>query len=127
MASVKVPAEHHPLFLAALPKAAHIETQRMFGGVVAKVNGNVFAGLFGASAMIWLPEEQRAAALALPGATPFDPMGAGRARSNKVMLPERFMRDPAELRRWLAKAFKAAQALPAKATKSKASKPKVAK
>jgi TfoX/Sxy family transcriptional regulator of competence genes len=117
MVWVKVPPENHPVFLAALPKDPRIETMKMFGGVAAKVNGNIFAGLFGRSTMIWLPEDQRAEALALEGAAPFDPMGDGRARSDKIMLPERFMSDPPELRRWLARAFKASAALPAKAKK----------
>ena len=119
MAWVKVPAEHHPIFLAALPQDARVETMKMFGGVAAKVNGNVFAGLFGLSTMIWLPESERAAALKLKGAMPFDPMGDGRARSDKVMLPERFMKEPAELRRWVARAFKAACELPTKSAKPK--------
>jgi hypothetical protein len=117
MAWVKVPLEHQPIFRAALPKDA---------GIAAKVNGNLFAGLFGRSAMVWLPEGDRARALALPGAAPFDPMGDGRARSDKVMLPESFMSKPAELRRWLERSFKAALELPAKparqAAKKKASK-----
>ena len=99
---------------------------KMFGGVAAKVNGHMFAGLFGLSAMIWLPEDQRAEALALKGAAPFDPMGDGR-RSDKVMLPERFMRDPAELKRWLTRAFKAASSLPAKAEKKSPTKKTSAK
>ncbi len=119
MAWVKVPAEHYAPFLAALPKDARVQTMKMFGGVAAKVNGNVFAGLFGLSTMIWLPDSERAAALALKGAAPFDPMGDGRARSDKVMLPERFMKQPAELRRWVARAFKAACALPEKSAKPK--------
>ncbi len=119
MAWIKVPAEHHPIFLAALPKDARVETQKMFGGVAAKVNGNIFAGLFGLSTMIWLPDRERATALALKGASPFDPMGDGRARSDKVMLPARFMQEPAELRRWVARAFKAACALPEKRAKPK--------
>src|SRR6516165_6535826 len=98
---VKVPPENHPIFLAALPKDPRIETMKMFGGVAAKVNGNLFAGLFGLSTMIWLPEEERREALALKGAAPFDPMGDGR-RSDKVMLPQSFMANPAELRRWIA-------------------------
>ena len=123
MAWVKVPPEHHPIFQAALPTDARVETLKMFGGIAAKVNGHIFAGLFGRSVMIWLPEDDRAAALALPGAGPFDPMGDGRARSDKVMLPERMMHKPAELRRWIARAFEAAAVLPAKA-KAKA-KPRV--
>jgi hypothetical protein len=109
---IKVPTEHHPIFRAALPKDPRVETMQMFGGLASKVNGHIFAGLFGRSTMIWLPEAQRADALALEGAAPFDPMGDGRARSDKIMLPERMMAEPAELRRWIARAFKAAAKLP---------------
>ena len=56
MAWVKVPPENHPLFQAALPKDARVETMKMFGGVAAKVNGHIFAGLFGRSTMLLLPE-----------------------------------------------------------------------
>jgi TfoX/Sxy family transcriptional regulator of competence genes len=122
MAWVKVPAEHHPIFLAALPKDERVETMKMFGGVAATVNGNVFAGLFGLSTMIWLPEKERAAALALKGAAPFDPMGDGRARSDKVMLPARFMKETSELKRWLLRAFKGAAALPPKTRAARAKK-----
>src|SRR5262249_57919111 len=114
MAWVKVPPEHHPLFLAALPKDARVETLKMFGGVAAKVNGNFFAGLFGRSTMVWLPEPERAEALALEGASYFDPMGDGRMRSDKVMLPEGMMDEPEELQRWLARSFAAAALLPRK-------------
>jgi TfoX/Sxy family transcriptional regulator of competence genes len=113
---VKVPAEHHPLFHAALPADPRVETMKMFGGVAAKVNGNVFAGLFGLSTMVLLSDADRADALALDGAAPFDPMGDGRLRSDKVMLPARMMRQPAELKRWIKRAFDAAAALPAKTT-----------
>jgi len=119
MAWVKVPPEHHPLFHAALPKDPRVETTKLFGGVAAKVNGNLFAGLFGRSTMLALPEPLRAEALALKGAALFDPMGDGRARSDKVMLPEKMMRDPAALRGWIGRAFKAAAKLPPKAAKSK--------
>ncbi len=122
---VKIPAEHHPIFREALPKDPRIETMNMFGGIAAKVNGNIFAGLFGRSTMIWLPEDERADALALEGAAPFDPMGDGR-KSDKVMLPEAFMEDAPELRKWLKRAFQAASKLPPKAAKKKpaAKKPK---
>ncbi|HLK94094.1 MAG TPA: TfoX/Sxy family protein [Polyangia bacterium] len=117
MAWVKVPPENHPLFLAALPDDARVETMKMFGGLAAKVNGHIFAGLFGLSTMIWLPEDERAEALALPGAAPFDPMGDGRARSDKVMLPQRMMRDPKALRGWVKRAFTGAARLPPKTIK----------
>jgi hypothetical protein len=117
MAWVKVPPENHPIFLAALPKDARVETLKMFGGVAAKVNGNFFAGLFGLSTMVLLPEPERAEALALDGAALFDPMGNGRVMSDKVMLPVRVMSKPAELRRWIGRAFEAAAEMPAKAGK----------
>jgi hypothetical protein len=123
---VKVPSENHPIFHAALPKDPRVETLKMFGGVAAKVNGHLFAGLFGRSTMLLLAEPDRAAALALEGASLFDPMGDGRARSDKVMLPERMMADPAELRRWIARAFAAAALLPTKAPKKAKKAPKKA-
>src|SRR5437763_1753798 len=118
MAWVKVPPENHPIFHAALPKDPRLETLQMFGGVAAKVNGHFFAGLFGRSTMVWLPEDVRAEALALDGASLFDPMGNGRVRSDKIMLPEAIMDEPAELKRWLKRAFDAAATLPKKAAKT---------
>jgi len=119
MAWVKVPPENQPIFHAALPKDPRVETMQMFGGVAAKVNGHIFAGLFGRSTMVWLQPADKAAALALEGAAPFDPMGNGRVISDKVMLPEAMMDDPPELRHWLPRAFKGAAALPPKAAKPK--------
>ena len=118
---VKIPPEHHPIFVAALPKDARIQTIKMFGGIAATVNGNMFAALFARSAMIWLPEDERKKALALPGASMFDPMGDGR-KSDKVMLPESIMKKPAALQKWVARAFEAASELPPK--KKKKAKPK---
>jgi hypothetical protein len=117
MAWVKVPPEHHPLFHAALPKDRRVETMKMFGGVAAKVNGHIFAGLFGRSVMLLLPEAERAEALALEGAGPFDPMGNGRVMSEKVMLPEAMMDEADELRGWIQRAFVAAAKLPPKDAK----------
>jgi hypothetical protein len=117
MAWVKVPPEHHPIFRDALPKDSRVTTLQMFGGVAAKVKGHIFAGLFGRSTMVWLPEPLREEALALEGAEPFDPMGNGR-RTDKVMLPERFMEEPEDLRHWLKRAFEAAAALPPKVKKT---------
>ena len=117
MAWVKVPPENHPIFHAALPKDPRVEIMNMFGGVAAKVNGHLFAGLFGRSTMVWLAEPDRAEALALDGASPFDPMGDGRVRSDKVMLPESMMANPPQLRRWIARAFEAASMLPKKGAK----------
>jgi TfoX/Sxy family transcriptional regulator of competence genes len=125
MAWTKIPPEHHPLFLAALPADPRVETLKMFGGIAARVNGHIFAGLFGRSTMIWLPPAERSEALELEGAAYFDPMGDGR-RSDKVMLPESVMQDADDLRHWIARAFEAASSLPPKA-KSKQRPSAVAK
>src|SRR5260221_14723675 len=114
MAWVKVPPENRPIFQAALPKDPRVETVQMFGGVAAKVNGHVFAGLFGRSTMVWLAEPDRGAALAVDGAGLFEAMGDGRVRSDKVMLPESEMHGPGGLRRGGARGFKAAVLLPNK-------------
>jgi hypothetical protein len=125
MAWVKVPPENHPIFYDALPKNPRIETLKMFGGVAVKVNGHFFAGLFGRSAIVQLTAPDRAAALALEGAGPFDPMGDGRVRSDKVMLPESMMEDLDELRAWIGRAFETAAALPKKAEKASPTRPAV--
>lgn len=119
MAWTKIPPENHPLFRAALPRDRRIETLQMFGGVAAKVNGNLFGGTFGRSVMLLLSPEDRAEALTLDGAAPFDPMGNGTKRSDKVQMPETIMDEPAELRAWVKRSFEYAATLPKKPAKPK--------
>jgi TfoX/Sxy family transcriptional regulator of competence genes len=117
---VKIPPENHPLFRAALPRDPRIQTLNMFGGVAAKVNGNLFGGTFGRSVMLLLSPEDRETALALDGAAPFDPMGNGAMRSDKVQMPDSLMDEPDDLRTWVKRAFHYATTLPAKAKGGKA-------
>ena len=105
MAWVKIPQENHPVFLDCLPRDPRITTLKMFGGVAAKVNGQMFAGLFARSAIVKLSQADQKAALALDGAELFDPMGNGRVMHDTVLLPESVMDEPDELRRWLRKAL----------------------
>jgi TfoX/Sxy family transcriptional regulator of competence genes len=114
MAWTKIPPEHHDLFRAALPADKRVGTLQMFGGVAAKVHGNLFGGTFGRSVMLLLSEADRAEALALDGAAPFDPMGNGAMRSDKVQMPESIMHDSSELRRWVRRSFDYAATLPNK-------------
>jgi len=114
MAWVKIPKEHHPLFVAALPKDPRVKTLAMFGGLAGTVNGNMFGGLFARSIMVKLGEADRAEAMTLDGTEPFDPMGNGRVMADSVLLPEAVMDEPAELRAWLRKAFDYTATLPAK-------------
>ena len=123
MAWTKIPPENHPLFRAALPRDRRIETLQMFGGLAAKVNGNLFGGTFGRSVMLLLSPADREEALTLDGAAPFDPMGNGSKRSDKVQMPETIMDEPAELRAWVKRSFEYAATLPKKAAKAKKKKP----
>ena len=125
MAWVKIPAEHHPLFLAALPKDRRVSTLQMFGGIAAKTNGYMFGGLFARSAIVRLSPADQRAALMLDGSAPFDPMGNGRVMKDTIALSEAVMDEPAELRDWLARAFAFTATLPpkAKAKPKSAAKP----
>jgi TfoX/Sxy family transcriptional regulator of competence genes len=114
VAWVKIPKENHPLFRDCLPRDRRVSTVNMFGGVAAKVNGQMFAGLFARSAVAKLSQSDQQAALALDGAAMFDPMGNGRVMRDTVLLSESVMEDPEELRAWLRKAFDYTATLPAK-------------
>jgi len=114
MAWVKIPQENHPLFRDCLPRDPRVSTVNMFGGVAAKVNGQMFAGLFARGAVVKLSETDQKAALAIDGATMFDPMGNGRVMRDTVFLPESVMVEPDELRAWIQKALDFTASLPAK-------------
>lgn len=122
MAWVKIPAENHPLFHAALPKDPRVSTLNMFGGVCAIVNGNMFGGLFGRGAIAKLSKADQAEALALDGAEPFDPMGNKRVMNDTIYLPESVFDDPADLKNWLRKALAFTATLPPKKKKAAATK-----
>jgi len=114
MAWVKIPAENHPLFLAALPKDKRVTTLKMFGATAAKVNGQLFGGLFGRGLMVKVSPADMTVALALDGAEPFDPMGTGRTMASSVLLPESVLDEPAEMKAWLQKALDYTATLPPK-------------
>jgi len=114
MAWVKIPKENHPLFLAALPSDRRISTINMFGGIAAKVNGQMFAGLFGRGAIVKLSPADQQVALAIDGAERFDPMGNKRIINDTILLPETVLDEPDELKSWLRKALEFTATLPPK-------------
>jgi len=126
MAWVKIPAENHPLFLAALPKDKRVTTLKMFGATAAKVNGQLFGGLFGRGLMVKVSPADMTVALALDGAEPFDPMGTGRTMASSVLLPESVLDEPAEMKAWLQKALDYTVTLPPKKAAKKKPKAKPA-
>ena len=93
MAWTKIPKEHHPLFEAALPADARVETLHMFGGVAALVSGHMFGGLWENSAVVRLAEGDLQAVLTMPGGSVFDPMGKGRIMKDMAVLPEPVFRE----------------------------------
>jgi TfoX/Sxy family transcriptional regulator of competence genes len=122
MAWVKIPKENHPLFHSCLPRDPRVSTVNMFGGVAAKANGQMFAGLFGRGAVVKLSASDQRVALAIDGAEMFDPMGNGRVMRDTVFLPESVLEDPEELRGWIRKALDHTATLPAKKKKLPAKK-----
>jgi TfoX/Sxy family transcriptional regulator of competence genes len=114
MAWVKIPKENHPLFRDCLPRDPRVSTVNMFGGVAAKVNGQMFAGLFARGAVVKISAEDQRVALAIDGAEMFDPMGNGRIMRDTVFLPDSVIDDRDELRGWLRKALDYTAKLPAK-------------
>jgi len=121
MAWVKIPAENHPLFHAALPKDPRILTINMFGGVCATVNGNMFGGLFGRGVIAKLSKADQIEAMKLDGAEPFDPMGNKRVMNDTILLPESVLDDASDLRDWMRRAIDFTATLPPK--KKKGAKP----
>lgn len=123
MAWVKIPKENHEVLRAALPRDPRVTTLTMFGGLCGMVNGNMFGGTFGRSAIARLGPADLAEALQLDGAELFDPMGRGVTMRDMVFFPETIMDEPEELRGWLAKALAYSATLPKKKKKAPAKKP----
>src|SRR5512135_3130437 len=119
MAWVKIPKEHHPLFMDALPKVPRSIVKPMFGGLCAMVNGNMACGLFARTAIVRLGQTELEEVLAMDGAQIFDPMGRG-AMKDMAMLPEDVFAERAELRGWLQKALDHTATLPSKPKKAAA-------
>jgi TfoX/Sxy family transcriptional regulator of competence genes len=127
MAWVKIPKQNHEVLRAALPRDPRVTTLQMFGGLCGMVNGNMFGGTFGRSAIARLAPVDLAEALKLDGATLFDPMGRGAAMRDMVFFPETIMDEPDELRAWMTKALAHSATLPAKKKKAPGAKKPAAK
>jgi TfoX/Sxy family transcriptional regulator of competence genes len=97
------------------------ERRQMFGYPCAFVGGNLCFGLFEEQFMVRLDAENRASALALAGAAPFEPM-AGRPMREYVVLPSSVVAKPRELERWVARSVAYVGSLPPKTPKHKAAK-----
>jgi TfoX/Sxy family transcriptional regulator of competence genes len=100
-------------FDAAAARFPGAERRKMFGYPALFVGGNLVTGLFAQRWMIRLPDADREALLALPGASPFEPM-AGKPMKGYATLPDDVVADDAALDEWVARAIAFGQTLPAK-------------
>ncbi len=105
-------------FHALVPDEPDVETKPMFGNLGAFVHGNMFMGLFGSAVGVKLDEPDRAELAAMPGTGPFGP--AERPMAGYVSLPADWTARQAK--RWVAKAYATAAALPPKQPNNKAKK-----
>jgi TfoX/Sxy family transcriptional regulator of competence genes len=103
-------------FRSLLPDDPGVVVKPMFGNLGAFVNGNMFAGLFGATVGVRLSDEDRATLEAVEGTGPFGP--EGRPMGGYVGLPPQWVGDPGQATAWVARAHAHVAALPPKAPKA---------
>lgn len=100
-------------FDATAARFPEAERRKMFGYPALFVGGNLVTGLFAETWMIRLPETDREALLALPGAAPFEPM-AGKPMKGYATLPDDIVADDDALDGWIRRAIAFGRTLPAK-------------
>ena len=100
-------------FDATAARFPEAERRMMFGYPALFVGGNLVTGLFAQKWMIRLPDDDRAALLAVPGASPFEPM-AGKPMKGYATLPDDVVADDASLEEWVRRAIAFGETLPAK-------------
>jgi TfoX/Sxy family transcriptional regulator of competence genes len=87
-----------------LPEGPNIERRKMFGYPCAFVNGNMFAGLFGARMFVRLSAEDRRSMTADHNARPLEPM-PGRPMKDYIVVPPAFMERETDLTALVAQAL----------------------
>ena len=108
----KSPPELVGRFDAVAERFPVAQRRKMFGYPALFVGGNLVTGLFADSWMIRLAADDLAELLAVPGATPFSPMG--RTMKGYATLPPDVVADDGALDGWLARAIDFGKTLPAK-------------
>jgi TfoX/Sxy family transcriptional regulator of competence genes len=106
------PPEWISVFTEAAQGLEGAQQRKMFGYPAAFVNGHMLAGLHEAGLVLRLPDGERETLRAL-GAKPFEPM-PGRIMHEYVVAPPTLATRPAEVSKWLRKAFAYASSLPSK-------------
>lgn len=109
----KSPPELVARFEATAARFPEAQRKQMFGYPAMFVGGNLVTGLFAEQWMIRLPDAERDELLALPGASPFEPM-AGRPMKGYAVLPDDVVADEPTLDAWIRRAITLGLTLPAK-------------
>jgi TfoX/Sxy family transcriptional regulator of competence genes len=105
------------LFRSLVPDGDAVVVKPMFGNLGAFVNGNMFAGLFGAQLGVKvLHEASRAELAAVDGTGPFGPQE--RPMGGYVALPSHWQEAPELVSTWIARALSEVGQLPPKSPKS---------
>src|SRR5258708_1488921 len=111
-------------FRSLVPEVPDVEMKPMFGNIGAFVNGNMFAGLFGAAVGVGLSDHDRDDLAAIDGAGPFGPQE--RPMGGYLSLPAALRKDPEQAAGWVGRALAYVSEMPPKKAKAKAS-PKAAR
>lgn len=105
-------------FEALVEAAPGATVKAMFGNFGAFANGQMFAGVFGASVFVRLEGADRALALKLPGAKLFEPM-PGRPMREYVALPPAALAKDKGAQLWGARAMAFVMGMPQKGAKKR--------
>jgi TfoX/Sxy family transcriptional regulator of competence genes len=100
----KSPPELVAAFEALAARHPDIVVRRMFGYPCGFVAGHMTTGLFADRWFVRLPDADRLELLAVPGATPFEPI-AGRPLRAYAVLPPGLAADPAAVDAWVDRAI----------------------
>lgn len=115
-AFTKAPQQVVDTFGAAIANLPGVERRTMFSYPAAFANGNMLACVFQDRIMVRLSEADRAKALEIKGAKPFEP-SPGRAMREYIDFPPAVSDVPKELRAWIKRGLAYVNTLPAKKAK----------
>ncbi|WP_342043449.1 TfoX/Sxy family protein [Bacillus sp. OTU2372] len=92
--------ESKVFFSSVIPVDPLIKIKPMFGNIASFLNGNMFAGLFGSTIFVRLPENDRLRLLEEEGAAEFSPMPS-RTLKEYVAFPEEWRHEPEKIQEWI--------------------------
>mgnify|MGYP001125180775 CR=1 FL=1 len=118
MSMPKPDEESKVFFSSVIPVDPRIKIKPMFGNIASFLNGNMFAGLFGSTIFVRLPENDRLRLLEKEGAAEFSPM-PGRTMKEYVAFPEEWRQEPEKIQEWIQRSIKWVETLPEKLSAKK--------